>query len=309
MKLAIIIVTWNSANEIAACLDSLKSAQVQHEIWVVDNNSSDDTVNIVSSQFPDVRLVSNTENVGFAKANNQAIAQTTSDYVLILNPDTLVIEGTVERALEEIEARPQVGLLGVKTLNADRSLQASCFRFPTLRMNVAEQFNLHYLFPLKARGRIFLSTFWDHSTSRSVDWVLGAFMLVKRSAIEKAGNLPEQYYMYGEDLDWCYQICKAGYQVWFASEASLVHYGNKSGEQLSLTWGIQKRTESKYMFCRAAYGVVNAKLIELTDLVGQTLRRALYTIKIRRDPSLRSALEGIKTSQKVAFDHIFRNRS
>jgi GT2 family glycosyltransferase len=308
MKLSIVIVTWNSAGQIEGCLSSLRSLQIEHEIWVVDNDSHDGTLGIVSSKFPSTRVIENRANLGFARANNQALERTASDYILLLNPDTVVPEGALEQALIELEARSRAGMLGVRLLNPDMSLQPSCFRFPSPWFNFLEQIGLHKLLPVSLRGRFFLSAFWDHGESRSVDWIMGAFMLIRRSVIEIAGLVPEPYFMYAEDLDWCYQLRRKGFEVWFTKEVSVIHAGNKSAGQLASRWAIEKRADSKYIFCRRAYGRVGAKLIELTDLVAQTIRTPFYRLKASRDPGFRMALETVKISRASASRSFFGMR-
>jgi GT2 family glycosyltransferase len=306
MNLTIIIVTWNNSKEIGNCLQSLGNLPIENEVWVVDNNSSDDTVKIIRDNFPQVNLIANENNSGFAKANNQAIECSKSKYVLVLNPDTVVSEATIPTAIAELEKLPQAGMLGVKILNEDGSLQPSCFPFPSPLINFIEQFGLYRFYSDKSRADKFLSTFWAHNEARRIDWIMGAFMLVRREAIEKAGSLPEQYFMYGEDLDWGFQMRKAGYEVWFTPLATVLHYGNKSGEQLPSKWGIVKRCESKYLFCRSAYGFMAAKFIEFTDFFAQTLRSVLYGLKKNRDKTYQAAFEQQKIVRNTALKSLFK---
>ncbi|HEV7699650.1 MAG TPA: glycosyltransferase family 2 protein [Pyrinomonadaceae bacterium] len=306
MTLAVIIVTWNSERVIGACLQSLAAASDEYEVWVVDNNSADATVAIVENEFPRVRLIQNTDNLGFAKANNQAIDKSEASMFLILNPDTVVMPDTISIALKTFEELPDVGMLGVKLLNRDGSLQPSCFRFPGFFVNLAEQLALYRIFDRGRRGRVFLSAFWEHDHKRPVDWIMGAFMLVSRATVEKAGKIPEEYFMYGEDMDWCFRIWQNGMKVWFTPDAGIMHIGNDSGNQMPSEWGVQKRCESKYSFCRRSYGAIVTKFIEFTDMCGHSLRLAFYKLKGSRDETVPMIVDRLKISQRAAVTSLFR---
>ena len=125
-------------------------------------------------------------------------------------------------------------------------------------------------------------------------------MLVRRSAIDAAGLIPEAYFMYAEDLDWCFQIRRSGFEVWFTDKAAVMHAGNESAGQLPSRWGVEKRFDSKYIFCRRAYGPFQSKLIELTDLVAQTIRLPLYRIKAKRDDSMQPVVERMEIARASA---------
>jgi GT2 family glycosyltransferase len=275
---AITIVTWNSAGEIRDCLKSLADLPKNWEVWVVDNNSSDDTVKIVANEFPFVKLVANSDNKGFAEANNQAINQTNSDYVLVLNPDTEASADGLEKSLEIIEADEKIGILGVKLVNDDGSLQTTCFHYPTVWKNFVDALGLFRLNSKEKNVEMFAGEFFDHSVARNVDWVKGAFMLVRREAINKAGAIPEDYFMFAEDLDFCRQIAQNGYEIRFSPEVLIKHKSNKSAGQLPSTWRVERTTLSKYLFCLKNFGWFQGRLIQLTDWFGvnyKIFRRSL----------------------------------
>jgi len=277
-SVAIAIVTWNSFAEIGDCLRPLAGLPKNWEVWVVDNNSADKTVEYVKNEFPFVKLVANPDNKGFAEANNQVIAKTVTDYVLLLNPDTQATVEGLEKALEIVEGTPKTGLLGVRLCNTDGSLQPTCFHFPTVWKNFIDALGLHRLFSKERIVEMFAGEWFAHDVSRKVDWVMGAFMLVRREAINKAGAIPVDYFMFAEDLDFCRQITVSGYDIRFSPEVTVLHKSNKSAGQLPSKWRAERTTLSKYLFCMKNFGLLKSRFIQLTDLFGinyKILRRSL----------------------------------
>ncbi|MBS1796445.1 MAG: glycosyltransferase family 2 protein [Acidobacteria bacterium] len=275
---AVAIVTWNSAGEIRACLDGLRGLPENWEVWVVDNASADATAAIVRDEFPFVRLVVNTDNRGFAAAGNQVIAATAADYVLLLNPDTETGPGDLAKALGIIETDPQIGLLGVRLCNPDGSLQRSCFHFPTVVKNFVDNFGLFRLYAPERAAELFAGDFFDHLSARDVDWVMGAFMLVRRAAIDRAGPIPEDYFMFAEDMDFCRRIADSGYVIRFSPEPVVKHQLNRSAGQRPAAWRIERTTLSKHLFAFKNYGILKGRLIQLTDLAGICYR----ILRVRR---------------------------
>ncbi len=301
---SISIVTWNSAEEIRDCLSALADLPDNWEVWVVDNNSGDTTVEIVRTEFPFVKLIANTDNRGFAEANNQAIKQSNSDYILLLNPDTQATAEGLIKSLEIIEENPQIGILGVKLCNDDGSLQTTCFHYPTVWKNFIDSFGLYRLFSKEKTVEMFAGEFFDHDETRKVEWVKGAFMLVRSEAIAKAGAVPEDYFMFAEDLDFCWQIAQSGYEIWFSPAVSIKHKSNKSAGQLPSTWRVERTTLSKYLFCLKNFGWVKGRLIQLTDLIGVN-----YKILRRRLQDSKSIeIKEWKMARKEIFKSIYTSR-
>jgi GT2 family glycosyltransferase len=201
MTLAIVIVTWNSREDVRACLRSLGSPPPEWQIHVVDNASTDGTLDVVRGEFPYVRVHANAENSGFARANNPVIAGTDTEFVLLLNPDTECSPAAIEAALQEMERHPRAGVVAVQLRNSDGSLQPSCGRFPTPWRNFLQISELGALLPVSWRSRHLLSVWWEHDEPRAVDWVMGAFMLVRRSTILSAGLLSDGYFLYSAAID------------------------------------------------------------------------------------------------------------
>ena len=189
-ELDIIIVTWNSRNEIGDCLRSLEPLPDGWRVTVVDNASTDGTVGLLRENFGWVNVVANKANLGFARANNQVIEQTTSPFVLILNPDTIATKEAIQQGIEKMKRLPAVGMLGVKMLNSERVLEPSCQRFPTLFHAFLVSFALYMILPRSVRSNLLLADFWAHDREQAVDAVAGAFMLARREAIDAAGGIP-----------------------------------------------------------------------------------------------------------------------
>ncbi len=226
-SLSVIIVNYNTIALLEKCLASLLSndGRISMEIIVVDNNSSDGSVKKTATKFLDVRLIENEQNLGFSKACNQGLEVATCDYVLFLNPDTTVPDRALEQCVAFMREHRDVGLLGCKLLNTDGSLQPSCADFPYLRNIFLDHMLRRQFFPETFRQKMLLRC-WRHDRIREVDWVLGAFMLTRRSLMERLNGFDEDFFLYGEDLDLCYRIEKAGWRVVFFPEAGVVHVGN-----------------------------------------------------------------------------------
>ncbi|MEW5799493.1 MAG: glycosyltransferase [Bacteroidota bacterium] len=231
MDISVIIVNYNVREFLNNALASLtKSLQgFQSEIFVVDNASDDGSVEIISRNFPLVHLIANKTNVGFAKANNQALERSTGKYILLINPDTLVQENTVRELITFFESHNDAGLLGCKILNPDGTLQLACRRsFPTPWTAFTKTFGLSTLFPKSKLFARYNLTFLDPDRAYEVDAVSGSFMMLKKEVYEKIGGLDETFFMYGEDLDWCYRVQHAGWKVYYVPTTSIIHYKGES---------------------------------------------------------------------------------
>ena len=225
VRLAIVVVSYNTRKLIRRCLESLRAfaPRCSFEVVVVDNASRDGSVATLRSEFPWVRLVDNPHNLGYAVAVNQGIEATRSDYVLVLNPDIVVRPGALDHLVEFMDATPEAGIAGGKLLNTDGTLQHSCRSFYTPMTLVMRRTPLGKLFPNHRVIRHHLLLDYDHATPRPVDWVIGACMMVRRTAIEAVGGMDERFFLYFEDVDWCYRMSRQGWRVWYLPAAEMVH--------------------------------------------------------------------------------------
>jgi len=225
--LSIIIVTWNSRTDIERCLRSLAASgtRTSTEIFVVDNASTDQTAAFVQSAFPGVALLASETNAGFAGGNNRALNLARGRYLLLLNPDTVVHTGALDVLVTFMDAHPEVWACGPPLFNADGSPQRTGVRFPGIWNLLVESVFLDRVFP---RTRLFgghRQIYRDPAIPRSVDYLQGSCLLVRRSAMERVGRLDEGFFMYFEETDWCRRMKDAGGEVWYVPGPGILHYG------------------------------------------------------------------------------------
>jgi N-acetylglucosaminyl-diphospho-decaprenol L-rhamnosyltransferase len=230
--LSIIIVSWNVRDLLRSCLGSIERERdaVSLEVIVVDGASADGSVAMVKADFPWVRLIARSENVGFPKGNNLGMAEARGRYLLLLNPDTELVAGALSTLLDYIEQEPGVGVLAPQLLNPDGSVQSSRRRFPTLVTALFESTWLQPLAPAAVLRRYYALDLPDDRPA-DVDWLMGACLLAPRRVVDAVGPLDEAYFMYSEELDWCRRIKEAGWRVVYLPAAQVVHHQGKSSDQ------------------------------------------------------------------------------
>lgn len=255
MDLSIAIVNWNTRGMLFGCLKSVYATAdgLQFEVFVVDNASTDGSQAMVRERFPQVHLIENQENVGFACANNQAIRRGRGRYVLLLNSDTEVYPGALKTMVRFMDVHPQAGACGPQLVNPDSSLQISCHPILTPER---EFWRLLFLDRLWRRAT-YAQERWDPETPRRVEVVKGACLLLRREALDQVGLLDEQYFMYTEEMDLCYRLAQAGWQLWWVPGAVVKHYGEASSTQVAETMYLQLY-RSKIQFHRKFGGARQA---------------------------------------------------
>jgi GT2 family glycosyltransferase len=229
--LSICVVSFNAAKYLENCLRSLyeNAPAKSFEIVIVDNASTDDSVKIIREQFPSVRLIRNKDNSGFVKANNAAIRASKGQYVLCLNSDTTVLPDALDVLFKFMESHPDAGACGPRLLNIDHTTQHQCKRgFPTVPTVLAYYARLHKLFPKNKFFGHYLLTYLDENQVNKVDSLSGAAMMVRRSVIDTVGMMDEDYFMYMDDIDWCYRIKQARWNIYYVPDARILHFGGKS---------------------------------------------------------------------------------
>lgn len=225
--LSIVIVNWNTREHLAQALRSIRDAgcAARVEVIVVDNGSRDGSPEMVSEHFPRVMLIASNYNAGFAVGNNRGTAFARGRYVLLLNPDTVVHPCACDGLVAAMECHPDAAAVGPLVLNTDGSVQYSARTFPTLRAA------LFRLFPWHPAVRRYLLADWDHAIAREVDWASGAAICLRREAIEQVGALDERFYMYCEDMDWCYRARQVGWSIWYDPRATITHLRGAASDQ------------------------------------------------------------------------------
>ncbi len=240
VKLSVIVVSWNVVKLLRRCLQTLSeeiAAVDVHgvhsvEVFVVDNASADKSAQMTAAEFPQFNLIANDSNRGFAIANNQAMKQSSGEYVLLLNPDTEVIPGALKRLISFLDEHHDAAIVAPQLLNSDGSIQRSCREFPTFQGMLYELLGLSKMFPSHpVFGRYKMLEF-DHSYAREVDQPEGACLLMRRSVIDEVGMLDEGFFMLFEEVDWCYRIKQAGWRIWFIPESKVIHHYGQSIKQV-----------------------------------------------------------------------------
>jgi hypothetical protein len=284
MYLSIIIVNWNTRQLLAECLDSIYASPPdrEFEIWVVDNNSQDGSQRMLQELYPEVNLIANSCNPGFARANNQAMSQCSGDYILLLNPDTVVIPGALTHLMRFLDEHPEAGAAGPRLINSDGSLQISAYPQPTLWREFWRLFhmdNLHHwaLYPMKE---------WEQSTPRQVDVVMGACLMIRRKALDQIGLFDEDYFMYSEEVDLCCRIRQAGWSIFWVPQAVVLHYGGQSTDQVAAEMFLHLY-QGKILYFRKHYSWLSVQLYKVVLLLASLGRVALTPIAFIEPPERR----------------------
>ncbi len=255
MDLTIIIVNWNVKEFLKKCLESVyKFTQgLEFEVFVVDNNSSDGSRDMVKAEFPQVSLIANNENYGFSKANNQALRAARGGYLVLLNPDTELIDNSMKAMVDFMDSRPDIGAIGCKLIYPEGDTQHSCRHFPSLFTDLMENLYLDSFFPKSHFFNRYRMGDWAHNDLREVDQPYGACLLFRREVMKKIGLMDERFFMYYDEVDLCYRIKKTGGKIYFVPDIKIIHYANRSSNQVSVTCEHYKY-RSKFLFFDKHYG-------------------------------------------------------
>ncbi len=238
-KLSVIIVNYNVRHFLEQCLLSVREAvaEIDAEIYVVDNNSVDGSQAMVKENFPEVNLIESQKNLGFSKGNNLAIRQAEGEYILLLNPDTVVEESTFKKCIDFMDARPKAGALGVKMLDGEgRFLPESKRALPTPWVSFYKIFGLSRFFPKSKKFGKYHLGYLNKDENHEVDVLSGAFMMIRKECLDKIGLLDEAFFMYGEDIDLSYRLTQEGYKNYYFSDTKIIHYKGESTKKGSLNY-------------------------------------------------------------------------
>ena len=253
---SIIIVNWNTEKLLRDCLKSVyaETKKYSYEVIVVDNNSPDNSAEMVRKEFPEAVLIANEDNKGFAPANNQGIEIATGKNIFLLNPDTVVLNGAIDKMMDFLyePGHEPKGIITCKLLNGDGSLQKSVNSFFTLMRSYFEnRFFENILAKINKKNTKYLSL-WDHSDFREIDWAFGAVMLISEAAYKKVGLLDERFYIYAEEMDYYMRTKQAGFKSYFLPDVEITHYGKSSSRQRRAAMFIQNY-KSFYIFLKKHY--------------------------------------------------------
>lgn len=273
MQISIIIVNWNTRESSTDCIKSIYASPPEGEfdIWVVDNYSSDDSVAVIRRNYPDVKIIENDENVGFASANNQAFRKSQGDYVLLLNPDTVVKTNAISELINFLNNNPEAAAAGARLINTDGTLQISAFPFPTLFREFWRMFHLDSIVSLSN----YQMNNWNQAQAREVDTLLGACMLIRRESIDQSGLFDEEFFIYSEEVDLCTRLKKAGWRLYWVPGAVVIHYGGRSTQQVSEEMFL-RLYEGKILYFRKHHSKLSVFIYKLI-LFAATITRLIFT--------------------------------
>lgn len=244
--------TWVGGDELSTAYCFLPT-----EVIVVDNGSTDGTLEMLRRNYPHVRLIANEQNVGFARANNQGLAMSRGQYVLLLNSDAFLRGPALARLVRFMETHPEAGAAGPRLYYDDGTPQRSCWSFPTLATEFYGALGLDKLFSRSQTFGRYKMTYWDMQDMREVDVVMGACLIIRREAVEQIGYLDERFFMYSEEVDWCYRLRQAGWRVYFVPDAEATHLWGGTSRVLPVQTLVQLY-RSRLLFFRKHYGLTTA---------------------------------------------------
>lgn len=278
-KISVIIVTWNSQEDIKPCLDSLFKQGFKSEVIVIDNNSRDGTVAILRAYGQKMLLVSNSINKGFAEATNQGLSISTGDYVLLLNPDTILQPRTIETMLSFMNANPEVGALGPQLLNPDGSIQPSCREFPRPLHFLWEFSGLSKLFPYHNVFGSWRMGYFDHQSQKEVDQPMGACLMLRRSAIDQIGHMDSQNFpMFFNEVDLCFRLRQKGWKIYFLPQARVTHLQGVSIKKARLSMTVSSHRSLSAFFGKHYPTRTSSYIIKILLLIVLPFRLCLQAL-------------------------------
>lgn len=296
MDLSIIIINWNTKKLTTNCISSIYkfTKGINYEVIVVDNGSEDGSGDMVKEKFPQVKLILNKENFGFTKANNQGIKIAKGEYILLLNSDTYLIENSFKKLLYKAKSLSNLGALGPQLLNQDRSIQQSIGFFPHLAQIF---FWMSFIDDLPG-GQNLKPYHVDHDSfykkEHQADWVTAAAILVPKSVIGRVGMLDEKIFMYGEEIEWCYRIKKAGFNIYFSPTAKIIHIGRGSSQKIP-TKAFIGEYEGIIYFYKKYKGNISLQIVKVLLKIGALARIIIFGLFHKKDLA-KSYVEVFKTA-------------
>lgn len=284
MDLSIVIVSWNTRDLLAKCLASIYKYPFSgaFEVLVVDNASIDGSAEMVRHDYPKVSLFANTDNVGFAKANNQAIRHCTGNYILLLNPDTELKADALDQLVAFMEQTPRAGAAGSQLLNPDGTVQVSCHPELTLGREIWRLLHLDQVVPLA----VYRQERWETDRAREVDIIQGASLILRKSALDQVGWLDEDYFIYTEEVDLCYRMKKAGWKLYWVPQSRVIHYGGQSTQQVPRQMFL-RLYQSRVLYFRKNHGRLTAASYKALLFLVAMIRLLFSPTVILSQPSKR----------------------
>jgi len=275
LDVSILIVNWNTKDLLKKCLYSLykKNKKFTFEVIVVDNGSSDGSQEMVKREFTQVNLICVGENLGFAKANNIGIKTSHGRYVCLINSDVIVLDDTIQKLLEFMNRHPRIGISGPMILNPDLTFRASCMRFPTIPLTLAQTFYLDKIFT----GLQLNMSYQENIVTRDVDVIAGCFWIVRKNALGEVGELDEDFFIYNEDIDWCRRFKMAGWRVVHYPDAKAIHLGNGSSSMAPIRFYLELQ-KSSFQYWGKYHSNLSMICYKVVKLIHEFLRLNIWMI-------------------------------
>lgn len=274
--ISIVIVSWNAKQYLLNCLSSLSDpSSYTHEIIVVDNGSTDGSCETVQKEFPEVRLVRNRDNLGFSKANNIGIRASSGRYVCLINSDVIVLEGCIGGLVKFMDRNTLVGMAGPRILNPDKTIQYSCRHFPTVWNNVCQIVGIDRIFPKTQFFSEPIMRYFTYDSIKTVDVLSGCFWMVRREALDQVGLLDEDFFIYGEDIDWCRRFHNVGWDVVFYPEAEAIHFGGASSLNSPIRFNLEMQ-KADLQYWRKHHGKSGELIYWMIIFMRQLVRMPVF---------------------------------
>jgi GT2 family glycosyltransferase len=293
MKLSIIILCWNDAKVIGDCLQSIYATtqSLDFEVIVSDNGSTDGSLEFIRKSYPQVRLIENGKNLRFAKANNVGIRASQGEYVLILNPDTIIHEGTLDKIVSFADRHPEAGAFGCRVLNSDSSYQGCIRPLPTIRGEWIAALHLNALACVSNWFHPNIYVGWKGDTERTVGWLAGCFILIRGDLLRRLGGFDEQFFYYHEDMDLCRRAWQEGTSILYTPDVSITHLGGQSTSKRFPPLGFALDGQvTRYRYYYKHHGRSGVRSIRRIALVSLSLRRMGYgLVQLARPTESRKA--------------------
>lgn len=240
MNISFLIINWNAGEYLLNCIESIKkNCTFSKEIWIIDNNSNDNSIELIKKNHDDVNIIINEENIGFAKANNIGLKEIKTSYCLLLNPDVILLPNCIEQLVDLMESKPKAAIVAPRLIYSDNRIQESYGHFPSIITETVHLLSINKIFHFIRR--IFLNK--NFNKSICVDWVFGACFLAKSEALNQINGFDESFFMYSEDLDLCHRLHNNNWEIWFHPTATVMHYSSLSADK---KWNSIEKYINKY---------------------------------------------------------------
>lgn len=288
---SVIIVVWNAMKYVLECLDSVEQycGGIYTEVIIVDNASTDGTPDLVAQLYPNFKLIRNAENYGFAKANNIGILQSSGDYVCLVNSDVVFRDDCISPMVKCLSEMSDVAMVGPKMLGPDGDVRRSTMRFPTIWNNFSRALGFDLIFPHSRRWAGLLMGDFDHLRTMSVEVLNGWFVVTRREALEEVGLLDTQFFMYGEDIDWCYRFRKSGSRILFFADASAIHYGGSSSASAPIRFNTEM-LRANLQYWRKHHGWLAQQMFLISQVIFHLGRALGLAVKYLWFPAKRPSV-------------------